>query len=118
MLTKKKSAGDRLREEMNAALVAAAKAAGKSALEFTEHEAASLDRACFAADRAEHLRELYTRLQADPETSPTLLVKVSAEIRSLDHLTITLLERVQPEPGRAKSSQHQRAARNRWDIAR
>jgi hypothetical protein len=49
------------------------------------------------------------------ENRPALVVKISAELRALDKAVGDHLGRVQVGEGAAKSSQHQAAARSRWD---
>ncbi|MEZ0355496.1 hypothetical protein [Mycobacterium sp. SA01] len=114
------SAGERLRAEMDAALRRASEELGQPAdqpLEWTEQEAAALEAACAAADRAEALQVVFDTEKAG-ENRPMLLVKVSAELRALDRQVVDLLGKVNPGIGAAVSPRHQKAARGRWGVAR
>ncbi|MGV9797407.1 hypothetical protein ACWDTP_05040 [Mycobacterium sp. NPDC003449] len=113
-MTKKKTAGDRLRERLDSALARAGEDA-RCQLEWTPMELIILDRAADAANRHEILSARWDRLAASPTVESPLLVKVSAELRSLERQVADLTARVSPEPVRKKSDQHQRAARSRWD---
>ncbi|MDV3130009.1 hypothetical protein M1247_34255 [Mycobacterium sp. 21AC1] len=105
--------GDQLRADMARAIQHAAAEAGRP-LEYDEREARTIEHAAAAADRAEQLRALWAaELAAD--TRASVAVKIAAEIRLCEKHVTDLLARVNPGPGQAKSEQHQRAARARWD---
>jgi hypothetical protein len=107
------TAGEALRGQMDAALARAAKDAGRT-LEWTEPELHHLAAAARAADRVELLnRQLAAEVAA--ENRPTVVVKVSAELRALDKAVGEHLGRVEVGEGTAKSAQHQAAVRARWD---
>jgi len=105
--------GAALRARFDAALAAESQRTGKT-LEFDEHEIVALEQAALAADRGAHLRELYARTAADPEASPSLLAKISAEARQCEKAVVDLLGRVKIGEGPAKSERHQRAVNARW----
>lgn len=107
------TAGERLRADMDAALASEAKASGKS-LEWTEAEQHHLAAAARTADRIELLqRQLAAETSGD--NRPTVIVKISAELRALDKAVGDHLSCVTVGTGRAKSEKHQRAVRARWD---
>lgn len=107
------SAGDDLRAAWEAEL-----AAVDPTLEWGPHEAAHMDAACRAADRAEALRAAFDAERAG-EQRPDVLVRVSSELRMLDKAIADHLGRITlGEDGRAKSPQHQAAANARWDARR
>lgn len=108
-----KSAGQRLRETMDAALVAT----GLVGAEFTEFEVEALDAACAAADRAEQLQRVYDAELAG-DARPTMLSRLSAELRHLERERLVRLAMVQLTPEPVRSPRHQRAARARWDRER
>lgn len=105
--------GDQLRADMAAALDHAAAEAGRP-LEYDERETRTIEHAAAAADRAEQLRALWDAELAG-DTRASVAVKLAAEIRLCEKHVTDLLARVNPGPGQAKSEQHQRAARARWD---
>jgi hypothetical protein len=114
------SAGQRLRADMDSALQRASVAMGQPAdqpLEWTEQEQVALVAACSAADRAEVLQEGFAAEMAS-EKRPTVLVKLSAEIRSLDRQVVDLLAKLNPGLGPAVSERHQQASRKRWGVQR
>ena len=73
-----KSAGQRLREDLDKALAHAGRESGR-VLEFSEPELQLIDWAAEDADRAAELRQLYDAELAG-DRHPTILVKLSAEI--------------------------------------
>jgi hypothetical protein len=104
--------GEALRAQMDAALVAASDASGKP-LEWTEVELHHLAAAARCADRLDLLQgQLDAASRAE---NSALVVKISAELRALDKAVGDHLGRVHVGAGRAKSEQHQRAVRARWD---
>lgn len=108
------SAGDDLRSAWEAEL-----ARVDPALEWGPHEAAHMDAACRAADRAEALRAAFDAEQRAGEKRPDVLVRLSSELRMLDKAIADHLGRITlAEDGRAKSPQHQAAANARWDARR
>ncbi|MDN4520323.1 hypothetical protein [Mycolicibacterium austroafricanum] len=114
------TAGARLRLEMDAALQRASEALGQSAdqpLEWTEQERVALDAACAAADRAEVLEAAF-EAEIGAEGRPSVLVKLSAEVRALDRQAVDLLGKVNPGLGPGISERHQKASRARWGAKR
>lgn len=111
-MTRKLTAGARLRRAFDAALEVGSQQLGKR-LEWDEHEAESLRAACSCADRREQLQAAYDAELAG-ENRPGALVKLSAELRLLDKEVSSHLARVRVGPGVAKSERHQRAANSRW----
>lgn len=111
----KTAAGRRLVDAQNAALARASTDRGET-LVWSEAEEAALERAGETVDRAEAVRKLLAvQLRADEPNSNTV-VKLSAELRMLDKLTVDLLDKLNPDgEGPAKSARHVRAARSRWD---
>lgn len=107
------TAGGRLRADMDAALAHASRDAGQR-LEWSEQELHVLELAGETADRAAVLKELFAAEQ-DGENRPSMLVKISAEVRALNRQVVELVARVNPGVGAAKSARHVRAARSRWD---
>jgi hypothetical protein len=107
------TAGGRLRVELDTALARAAKDVG-APLEWSEQELVVLERACSTADRADVLRASFDA-EKEGDAKPSVLVKLSAELRMLDKQVVDLIARVNPDVGPAKSDRHQRAARSRWD---
>ncbi|QRY53390.1 hypothetical protein [Mycolicibacterium septicum] len=106
------SAGTLLRQVFNDALARKGQALGQT-LEWDEDEQLAIDTACRAADRAEDLRTLYDAERAG-QNRPTVVVKLSAELRMVDRQVIELTARVNVGLGPAKSARHQRAADARW----
>jgi hypothetical protein len=106
-------AGKRLRNELNAALEHARRELGQPLLEFSEQEIATLERAAAAADRAEELGWLYDEELAG-ERRPTVLVKLSGEIRLCERQVIDLIGRIHLGVGQAKSARHAYSANQRW----
>lgn len=112
-MTVKKTAGVRLRADLDAALARAGKEVGRP-LEWDEKELLTLVTAGKVADRAEVLRGMFADEQAG-QARPTVLVKISAELRMCDRQVVDLVARINPGVGVAKSERHVRAARARWD---
>lgn len=111
----KTAAGKALVAAQNAALERASQTLGQ-ALVWSEAEEAALERAGLTVDRAEALRKLLAAELAAEEPNAGRVVKLSAELRMLDKLTVELLARLNPEGTEpAKSERHQRAARRRWE---
>lgn len=106
-------AGKRLRGELNAGLEHARRDQGQPLLEFSEHEVAALERAAAAADRAEELGWLYDEEFAG-ERRPTVLVKLSSELRMCERQVLDLLGRINFGVGAAKSARHVYSANQRW----
>jgi hypothetical protein len=105
--------GECLRAQMDTALARVGKESGRK-LVWTEAEEHHLAAAARAADRVELLqRQLDAELAGENRT--TVVVKISAELRALDKAVGDHLGRVQVGDGTAKSEQHQRAVRARWD---
>jgi len=115
-MTVRKTAGVRLRAGLDAALARAGKELGRT-LEWDERELLTLGTAAQVADRAEVLREMFADEQAG-KARPTILVKISAELRMCDRQVVDLVTRINPGVGVAKSERHVRAARHRWDMKR
>ncbi|WP_193046812.1 hypothetical protein [Mycolicibacterium baixiangningiae] len=107
------SAGERLRTQLDALLKASAREVGLT-LEWSESELDILDRAARTADRVEQLQAVYDR-EVSGEGSPTVLVKLSAELRALDRQVVDLVARLSPEVGPAKDPAKVRAANARWN---
>ena len=107
-----RSAGQRLRAGLDAALAHAGREAGKE-LEFDEREQLIIGAASDAADRAERLAALWAA-----ETNPALLCKLGAELRLCEKAAVELAARVNIGEGKAKSERRQRAAGVRWNRAR
>lgn len=102
---------------MNAALGRTSAETGQTVV-WSEQEEAALERAGETVDRAEKVRKLLdSALKAD-EPNPSVVVKLSAELRMLDKQVVDLIGKLNPEgEGPAKSQRHVRAARSRWDRA-
>lgn len=114
-MTPRKTAGRRLREEMDAALERARVELREPGLQWDEREADALARACVTADRVETLQQAFdTELSGDAR--PAVLAKLSSELRALDRQVVDLLGRLNPGVGAAKSERHQRAAGARWAL--
>lgn len=114
------TAGALLRLDMDAALQRASDALGQppdQPLEWTEQEATALDAACTAADRSEVLHAAF-ELEMAGEKRPSVLVKLSAELRALDRQVVDMLAKVNPGLGPGVSERHQRASRARWGAKR
>jgi hypothetical protein len=107
-----RGAGGRLRADLDAALFRASRECGQS-LEWSEQELQVIERAAAAADRAAVLTKIWKQELAG-DASPTVLVKISAELRACERAVIDLVARVNPGIGAAKSERHQRAAQSRW----
>jgi hypothetical protein len=89
-------------------LAHAAKAGGQN-LEWSEHELIAIERACSTADRAQVVQGLLDAEAAD-QNRPTIVAKLSNELRQLDRLVVDLVGRVHPGEGQAKSERHKKAA--------
>lgn len=114
------SAGQRLRDDMDAALLRASKELGQPVeqpLEWTEQELVALDAACAAADRGEALQAVFDAEHVG-EKRPTVLVKLSSELRALDRQAVDLLAKINPGLGAGVSVRHEQAARARWGAKR
>lgn len=107
-----KSAGRRLREDLDKALAHAGAESGRT-LEFSEVEVQAIEWAAADADRAEELAALYDAELAGDHT-PTTLVKLSAEIRACHRSAADLVGKVEIGVGRAKSPRHVAAGQARW----
>lgn len=112
--TKTSTAGAKLRAELDRALLRAADELGVAALEFSELERALIDSAADQADWVCTLKKLRDAELAG-DAAPTTLTKYSAEIRLCERQQHDLIARVNLGLGVAKSEQHQRAARARWN---
>jgi uncharacterized protein YqiB (DUF1249 family) len=116
-MTNTPTAGARLRADLDAALARAAQDQGLAALEFTEMERRLISSAVDLADWTEQLK-----VQRDAELAglarPTTLVRLSAEVRHCERAVLDTVARINFGVGAAKSPQHQRAARARWDRGR
>ncbi|MBO0680335.1 hypothetical protein JRC04_22955 [Mycolicibacterium sp. S2-37] len=110
------SAGQKLRKEFDDALARASKELGRP-LVWDEHEEQSLDAAANAADRREQLANVYAA-ELVGEKRPSILVKLSGEMRLLERAAADFTRRVQIGPGVAKSARHQAAVKVRWDNER
>jgi hypothetical protein len=113
-MTKPKTAGAKLRADLDTALARAAQEQGLAALEFSELERGLIDSAADGADWTDKLKGLRDAELAGDAT-PTTLVKLSAEIRHCERQVHDLVARVNFGVGAAKSPQHQRAANARWN---
>jgi acyl-CoA reductase-like NAD-dependent aldehyde dehydrogenase len=113
MTTKTPSAGQKLRDDLAAALRHASEELGRQ-LEFDEAELHVIEQAANAADRAEELTRLYKVELGKPEPHITALTKLAAEIRFSEKAAIDYVARVNLGLGAAKSPRHVRAARTRW----
>lgn len=121
MASRPLSAGQRLRRDMDELLAAASESLecfGDDALEWSEQEAVALDAACAAADRSEALGRMFRTEQRKKDRHVTILVKLSAEQRSLDRQVVDLLAKINPGEGEAVSKRHQDAARARYGAQR
>lgn len=98
-------------------MAAALEATGVPGMEFDEYETEALDRACAAADRAEQLQAVYDA-ELSGEARPTMLSRLSAELRHCERQSVQMLERVRLSEEPPKSARHQRAAQTRWDRHR
>lgn len=106
------TAGQHLRQTLDQALARASQDIGQP-LEWAEDEVVAIEAAVQAADRAADLRRIYDA-ERTGEARPTVLVKLSAELRQLDRQVVELAARVNPGVGPAKSARHVRAANARW----
>lgn len=106
------TAGVELRRALDEALQLASEDLNQP-LEWTEKESAILERACTTADRAAVLRAAFEDEQVG-EKHPSVMVKLSAEIRMLDKQVVDFVAAINPGDGAAKSERHQRAAASRW----
>lgn len=116
-MTTKPSAGRKLRADLDAALERAERDEGRT-LEFSEAEQLILASAAKTADRVEELRRLWQAELSADNPRPTIVVKLSAEIRLCEKAIHDLVARVNLGSGPVKSERHQRAVRYRWDKAR
>ena len=107
------SAGQRIRADVDRALVAAGRDLGKT-LEWSELERDVIDRAASTADRAEVVRAVFDA-ERESDARPTVMVSLSGELRLLDKTVVDLLSRLEFGTGKAKSDRHQRAANYRWN---
>jgi hypothetical protein len=108
-----KTAGQKLRDDLDAMLAHAAREHGP--IEFDELEQATIARAATCADRAEALRRMFDEELAGQRRSSTL-TRLSAEARHLDRTALELARSVAGGLGAApKSDRHVRAVRSRWD---
>jgi hypothetical protein len=107
-----RAAGARLRFDLDQVLDRASREIGQK-LEWSEQELLVIDRAAAAADREAVLGRLWKK-ELTGDASPTVLVKLSAEMRACERAVIDLVARVNPGIGPAKSDRHQRAAQSRW----
>ena len=107
-----KSAGQRLRDDLDRALEVAGREAGR-ALEFSEVEVQLIDWAADAANTADQLQQVYDAELAG-DRHPTILVKLSAEIRTCRRAAADWVGRVEIGDGKAKSPRHVRAGQARW----
>ncbi|WP_145013440.1 hypothetical protein [Mycobacterium marseillense] len=82
-------------------------------MELTEPELEAVDRACTSADRAEELCRVYDEELAG-ERRPSILTKLSGEIRLCDRQVVDLISRIQFGVGEAKSARHAYSANQRW----
>lgn len=108
-----RAAGARLRFDLDQALARASQECHQN-LEWSEQELQVIDHAASAAERAAALGKLWKQELAG-EARPTVLVKLSAEMRACERAVIDLVSRVNPGLGPAKSDRHSRAAQSRWD---
>jgi hypothetical protein len=107
-------AGKLVRASLDAALERASRELPEGqALEWSEQEALTIDRACAAADRGEQLQRIYdAQLAAGAE--PGVLVKLSAELRLCERAVVDLVARINAGVGPAKSARRVASARARW----
>jgi uncharacterized protein YqiB (DUF1249 family) len=108
------SAGERLRSDLDAALARAARDQGLAALEFSEIERGLIATAAEMADWTEALKA-HRDAELAGQARPTTLVRLSSEVRHCERLVHDLVARIHFGVGVAKSPQHQRAARERWN---
>jgi hypothetical protein len=109
-MTRPKTAGAKLRTDLDTALRRAAQEQGLAALEFSEIERGLIVAAVDQADWIEKLKVMRAAELAG-DAAPTTLVKLSAEIRLCERQMFELVGRVNFGVGVAKSPHHQRAAR-------
>lgn len=108
-------AGKRLRADLDAAQAEAA-LDGSDELEWSETEQQIIDRAVAAADRAEELKWLWDQ-EMTRGASPTVLVKLSSEMRACERQALDFVARVNPADNAQqprKNEIKQRAADSRW----
>ena len=111
-----KSAGRRLRENLDKALAAAGREQHRT-LEFSEVELEYIGWAMQAVDRAAELRKVYDAELSGvygAEPRPAVLAKLSAEIRACHQLAAALVGKVDLGTEKVKSPQHVAAGQARW----
>lgn len=117
-MARKQTAGNRLRNALDAALERESKSVGRQ-LRWDEREAAHIEAACRAAD---HVELLQARLaeEAAVDNRANSIVRLTSEVRMQDravgeHLAYLQLAEFAPTP---KSARHQAAVRVRWGAER
>jgi hypothetical protein len=110
------TAGEELRARWHAALAERSKEIGDE-LVWDLLEEQHLDAAARAADRGEVLQAQWDTELAS-EGRPTVLVKLSAEMRAVSKAMLDHLGRVSLDDEPAKSPQHQAAVNARWNRRR
>lgn len=108
-MTRKLSAGDRLRRSLDATLARHGKQAGRQA-KWSDIEQVIVDEACATADRQEKVQAHFDAL--DDATEDQIL-KWSAELRLLTKLVVELVGKLDVKP--EGPDRHLRAARARWN---
>ena len=108
-----KSAGKRLRQDLNIALAAAARREGHD-LEFTEVEEVTIAMAVAAADRVEVLRALLDTVLAGAKASPHSAATLAGEIRLTERSVVDLIGKIDVGTSRVKSPRHVAAGQARW----
>jgi hypothetical protein len=109
-----KSAGQRLREDLDTALAVAARKEGHASLEFTEVEQVTISMAAAAADRVEVLRALLVTVLASAKSSAHSSATLAGEIRLTERAVVDLVGKVDVGTGHVKSPRHVAAGRARW----
>ena len=107
-----KTAGVRLREDLDKALAAAARQQGR-ALEWDEREVLTLEMAAEAADRCVELRALLATVLASPRLTPNATAALAGELRLTEKAVIDLIGKVNIGTGHVKSARHVAAGQAR-----
>jgi len=105
-----KTAGARLREDLDKALATAASQQGR-ALE--EREVLTLEMAAEAADRCVELRALLATVLASPRLTPNATAALAGELRLTEKAVIDLIGKVNIGTGHVKSPRHVAAGQAR-----
>lgn len=107
-MTRKLSAGERLRKSLDATLTRHGKQAGR-AVRWSDVEQVIVDEACATADRQEKVQAHFDALETATEDQ---ILKWSAELRLLTKLIVELVGKLDVKP--VNPDRHLKAARARW----